>query len=147
MGETPQGQQQQCMILLCSFSLQTIRGLVQILVQLLGLFKLLNVLLAQVVPTALEFLMVLALLQLRVGWTVAATAVVTLSAYWAFTAAVTTRRAQLRREMNRLEGQSSGEMHGAVRLLLFGHVLPVCLIIPLLNCHRLLKTSLFFCLS
>ena len=62
----------------------------------------------QVVPTSLEFLMVLVLLKLRVGWTVAATAVVTISAYWAFTAVVTTRRAKLRREMNRLEGLSAG---------------------------------------
>ncbi|CDI79675.1 ABC transporter, putative [Eimeria acervulina] len=69
---------------------------------------LLNVLLFQVVPTSLEFLMVLVLLKLRVGWTVAATAVVTISAYWAFTAVVTTRRAKLRREMNRLEGLSAG---------------------------------------
>ncbi|CDJ40621.1 ABC transporter, putative [Eimeria tenella] len=69
---------------------------------------LLNVLLFQVVPTSLEFLMVLALLKLRVGWTVAATAVGTISAYWAFTAAITTRRAKLRREMNRLEGLSAG---------------------------------------
>lgn len=74
--------------------------------------------------------MVLALLQLRVGWTVAATAVVTLSAYWAFTAAVTTRRAKLRREVNRLEGQSAGEL--SLQLLCFvsgkdraGHISPV----------------------
>ncbi|CDI86322.1 ABC transporter, putative [Eimeria praecox] len=70
--------------------------------------QLLNVLLFQVLPTTLEFLMVLVLLKLRVGWTVAATAVATISAYWAFTAVVTTRRAKLRREMNRLEGLSAG---------------------------------------
>ncbi|OEH76918.1 putative ABC transporter [Cyclospora cayetanensis] len=69
---------------------------------------LLNVLLFQVVPTTLEFLMVLALLKLRVGWTVAATAIATISAYWAFTAVITTKRAKLRREMNRLESLSAG---------------------------------------
>lgn len=58
--------------------------------------------------------MVLALLKLRVGWTVAATAVGTISAYWAFTAAITTRRAKLRREMNRLEGLSAGKQHAGV---------------------------------
>ena len=71
--------------------------------------------LLQVVPTTLEFLMVLVLLKLRVGWTVAATAVATISTYWAFTAAVTTRRAKLRREMNRLEGLSAGRKHSILR--------------------------------
>ncbi|KAL8427387.1 hypothetical protein Efla_006418 [Eimeria flavescens] len=70
--------------------------------------QLLNVLLFQVVPTFLEFVLVLGLLQQRVGWTVAGTAVLTLSAYSAFTAAVTSRRARLRREMNKMEGQSAG---------------------------------------
>ncbi|CDJ27575.1 ABC transporter, putative [Eimeria mitis] len=73
-----------------------------------GQIVLVSTLLLQVVPTTLEFLMVLVLLKLRVGWTVAATAVATISAYWAFTATVTTRRAKLRREMNRLEGLSAG---------------------------------------
>ena len=72
--------------------------------------------LLQVVPTTLEFFMVLALLQLRVGWTVAATAVATISAYWAFTAVVTTRRAKLRRELNRLEGLSAGKQNVQVQL-------------------------------
>ncbi|KAL8269622.1 hypothetical protein Esti_006442 [Eimeria stiedai] len=69
---------------------------------------LLNVLLFQVVPTSLEFLLVLGLLQLRVGLAVSVTAVATLAVYWMFTAAVTTRRAKLRREMIRVEGQSAG---------------------------------------
>ncbi|KAL8452027.1 hypothetical protein Emed_001568 [Eimeria media] len=46
---------------------------------------------------------------LRVGFAVSLTAVITLLFYWMFTAAVTTRRAKLRREMIRVEGQSAAE--------------------------------------
>lgn len=64
---------------------------------------------AQVFPTSLEFLLVVAVLYLKVGMPVALMAVGTLVAYAAFTGVVTDRRAKLRREANRLETQSAGQ--------------------------------------
>nr|AAZ06364.1 ATP-binding cassette sub-family B member 4 [Toxoplasma gondii] len=69
---------------------------------------LLNVLLFQMVPTALEFALVLYLLGSKVGGPVACITSLTMAVYVAFTAAVTARRTKIRKEMIAAEQQSVG---------------------------------------
>ncbi|KEP66671.1 UNVERIFIED_CONTAM: ABC transporter family protein [Hammondia hammondi] len=69
---------------------------------------LLNVLLFQMVPTALEFALVLYLLGSKVGGPVACITSLTMAVYVAFTTAVTARRTKIRREMIAAEQQSVG---------------------------------------
>ncbi|PFH35574.1 ABC transporter family protein [Besnoitia besnoiti] len=70
--------------------------------------SLLNVLLFQLFPTALEFLLVLYLLAAKVAGPVALITLATMAAYVAFTTAVTSRRTKIRKAMNRAEQQSAG---------------------------------------
>ncbi|CBZ53953.1 Abc transporter, related [Neospora caninum Liverpool] len=70
--------------------------------------SLLNVLLFQLVPTVLEFALVLYLLGGKVGGPFACITSLTMAAYVAFTTAVTARRTKIRKAMTAAEQQSVG---------------------------------------